>query len=246
MAITPEGDANPGHATLHAIVTGPTHSRVDVIDAAHIANGDLVVTFDGYTPQGGEIYQLLTAGSVIGSSFRSTELPALPQGLSWNLQLNTKSVTLVVSPRGDFNGNGVLDAADIDQLSTQVRAGTNPVAYDLNNDQLVTDADRTVWVNDLRKTYFGDANLDGLFDSGDFVTVFQAGQYEDAKTGNSSWATGDWNGDADFDSGDFVTAFQAGGYEQGPRAAVQAVPEPTAGLLALPGFLVLAAIRRRR
>lgn len=246
MAITPEGDANPGHATLHAVLTGPTHSTISVVEAAHIANGDLVVTLDGYAPRGGEVYQLLTAGSVVGSSFRSAELPSLANGLSWNLQVGAKAVTLRVSLPGDFNSNGILDAADIDQLSAQVRGGTNPLAYDLNSDRLVNDADRDVWVNSLRKTYFGDANLDGVFDSGDFVVVFQAGQYEDTTPGNSGWATGDWNGDADFDSGDFVTAFQAGGYEKGPRAAVQAVPEPTAGLLALPGFLLLAGLRRRR
>ncbi len=33
---------------------------------------------------------------------------------------------------GDFNGDGVLDAADINQLTAQVRAGTTDTRYDLN------------------------------------------------------------------------------------------------------------------
>ena len=62
---------------------------------------------------------------------------------------------------------------------------------------------------------YGDANLDGRFDSSDFVHVFQKGEYEDGITGNSSWSEGDWNGDSEFDSADFVVAFQAGLYETG-------------------------------
>jgi hypothetical protein len=58
----------------------------------------------------------------------------------------------------------------------------------------------------------GDANFDGLFDTSDLVTVFQAGEYEDAHSGNSSFAEGDWNGDGDFDSSDILVAFQTGRY----------------------------------
>lgn len=150
-----------------------------------------------------------------------------------------------VGTPGDFNNDSVLDAADIDALSAQVRGATNPAAYDVTGDNLVNDADRELWVNSLKKTYYGDSNLDGEFNSGDFVFVFTSGQYEDAIAGNSSWATGDWNGDTDFTSSDFVTAFSAGGYEAGPRAAVSSVPEPTSAVLLLCGLAGLAARRRK-
>jgi hypothetical protein len=97
----------------------------------------------------------------------------------------------------------------------------------------------------LRKTYFGDADLDDLFNTADLVTVLSAGEYEDAVAGNSGWAEGDWDGDGDFTTADFVTALAGGGYEQGPRPAVAAVPEPTS----LTGWLLiglLCALRRRR
>jgi hypothetical protein len=144
---------------------------------------------------------------------------------------------------GDFNGNGQLDAGDIDILSSRVRGGSSKVAYDLNNDGSVNQEDRRIWIDEIRKTYLGDSNLDGEFSSSDFVSVFQAGQYEDTVAGNSTWATGDWNGDGDFTTTDFVAAFQAAGYEKGPRAVAPAVPEPnTAWWLCL---LVPPSIRNR-
>ncbi len=148
--------------------------------------------------------------------------------------------------QGDFNMNGIIDANDMDLLTTEVRAGTNNPTFDLNNDTLVDDNDRIVWVEDptIANTYFGDSNLDGEFSSSDLVAVFAAGEYEDGIPDNSVWATGDWDGNGDFDSADFVVAFAAGGYEIGPRNAANAVPEPTACLMLLTAVVGIALRRR--
>lgn len=149
-------------------------------------------------------------------------------------------------PEGDVNGDGLVNGADINDLTGAIASGDTSSNYDVNGDGSVNGADRGYLVEDLLMTYFGDSNLDGEFNSADFVAVFTFGQYEDGIAGNSSWESGDWNGDGEFDSSDFVTAFTAGGYELGPRAAVSAVPEPaTATLLAL-GLLGFAGTRRRR
>ena len=42
----------------------------------------------------------------------------------------------------------------------------------------------------------------------------QAGEYQDAETGNSTFSEGDWNGDGDFTSSDFVWAFKYGNYRE--------------------------------
>ena len=86
------------------------------------------------------------------------------------------------SAAGDFTAISNLDVADIDLLQSKI---LNPQAYywldtmfDLDGDGSVSAKDHRVWVKDLKRTWFGDADLSGEFDSSDFVQVFQAGKYE--------------------------------------------------------------------
>jgi hypothetical protein len=164
-------------------------------------------------------------------------------------------------PKGDFDGNGLLDASDIDLLSASITEvpelclTPNPPEwcqdvivggrrFDVNQDGTTNDSDRGVWIKELRKTWIGDANMDGEFSSADFVSVFQIGEYEDGIVENSTWSKGDWNGDFDFTSSDFVQAFQDGGYEKGPRAAGAAVPEPASFAMVMVGLVAVACCRR--
>jgi hypothetical protein len=100
-------------------------------------------------------------------------------------------------------------------------------------------------VVDLKQAWFGDADLDGQFNSSDLVSVLASGHYEDSLPGNSTWTTGDWNGDGDFTTSDLITALADGGYEQGPRLVVGAVPEPSRMLL-LMALLMILPMRRKR
>ena len=147
---------------------------------------------------------------------------------------------------GDYDASGQLDSADLDLQAIAIAGGQNPLAYDLNDDKLVNFADRQVWVDTLKRTWIGDANLDGEFTSSDMVQVFVRGKYE--TNANAGWEDGDWNADLKFGSGDMVAAFAAGGYEQGkrPAAAVNVVPEPHGVVLALLGLAGLLGLTRRR
>jgi hypothetical protein len=150
--------------------------------------------------------------------------------------LDYLAVQPFVPLRGDFNINDVLDVDDVNRLLNEIRNRRNTSYFDLNDDGRVNQLDTAVWVHDLKKTYFGDANLDGEFQSLDLVQLFQAGTYEDGIVENSLWQTGDWTGDKEFTSSDLVLAFEDGGYEQGPRPRGSSVPEPNAGVLFMVGI----------
>ncbi len=159
-------------------------------------------------------------------------------------------LTLVVSQAGDLNANDTLDVGDIDQLSCGIESHWScnpplPNAEDLNGDGNVSIDDHNYWVHNLKRTWYGDADLNGHFDSTDLVQVLASGQFERTSYDvwysqglpyppATSWSEGDWNADGEFNSADLVVALADGGYEQGPRAAVSAVPEPSAACLLSP------------
>ncbi len=128
----------------------------------------------------------------------------------------------------DLNGDGTTGVDDIDALTQEIRSGGDNAIFDLDGNGTVDTGDLSVLIGNGLNTYLGDSNLDGEFNSSDFVVVFGSGQYEDGVPLNSTWATGDWNADGEFNSSDLVAAFTQGGYERGPRGAVAFVPEPNA------------------
>lgn len=146
---------------------------------------------------------------------------------------------------GDFDVNGVVDIADIDLLANVIRSEDFDPRFDLDGSTTLGHEDLAYLVTTVIGTWIGDSNLDGEFNTGDLVSVFQTGHYEDEIPLNSGWAHGDWNGDADFDTSDLVHAFQDGGFEQGPRTLVVApVPEPSAALLMFFGLASLVCVRK--
>ena len=162
--------------------------------------------------------------------------------------LTEDEVVALLSPGegllGDFDGDNLLTVNDINLLTAESIAMTNDPKFDLNGDDVVDDADRTVWVKDLKKTYFGDANLDGEFNTTDLVDIFQAGKFELDQ--DADWSQGDWTGENRFNTSDLVKAFQDGGFEKGP-VATAAVPEPASGLLLILGFFgIVVRVRQRR
>jgi hypothetical protein len=196
------------------------------------------------------IYQFLWVGTLSSFGGFSGELDDLQM---YNIELTPEQVAqMYANPGslanlggilGDFDGDGELTVADLDELTAAVRSGSMNSTYDLNADGNVDDGDRVVWVNDLKNTYFGDADLDGEFNSTDLVAVLASGTYEQEL--DASWATGDFDGDGRTNSSDLVTALADGGYEQGPRASVMAVPEPTGVTLMLLSLGFISTRRRK-
>jgi hypothetical protein len=65
-------------------------------------------------------------------------------------------------------------------------------------------------VFDIMGTTYGDASLNGVFDSRDLVKLFQVGKYEQGVL--ATWDEGDFNGDGLFNSADLLLASQHAGY----------------------------------
>lgn len=149
-------------------------------------------------------------------------------------------------PAGDFDFDGQFDIDDVNALNKAIVEQSEDTLFDLDGSGVLDEDDLYFWVKDIKITSFGDADLDGEFNSSDFVVVFTQGEYEDGIDFNSGWDEGDWNADLDFDSSDFVVAFQDGGYEL--PAATVIVPEPMGFApigFAIAVFLALFARRRQ-
>ena len=161
---------------------------------------------------------------------------------AWLLRLDAPFLSLA----GDFNLDGVIDASDIDQLTEAIRIGTAEQRFDRDRFGVVDLGDLDFLIKTDLSTWYGDANLDGEFNTGDLVRVFEAGKYETQQ--DAGWREGDWNGDGVFGTGDLVKALEDGGYEMGPSENAPAVPEPGASVLLLVSIvpLVIGAARRRR
>ncbi len=145
---------------------------------------------------------------------------------------------------GDFNSDRILDVEDIDLLTDELIL---PVPryrpqFDVNDDRKVDTLDHEMWVHELKNTWYGDADLNLEFNTGDLVHVLGAGKYETQQS--AGWAEGDWNGDGVFGTGDLVKALGDGGYEIGPREHPASVPEPSAVVL-LFSFTVLLLLYGR-
>jgi hypothetical protein len=129
---------------LGGTTPGQDYEQLQVRDGLDL-NGTLVVQLASsggqlFSPHAGDSFDLLDWGRLTGE-FSAIQLPALGSGLAWNTsQLYTSGVLSVFSAAslpGDYNHNGVVDAADY----TVWRDGLGTT---------YTQADYTVW-----KTNFG-------------------------------------------------------------------------------------------
>lgn len=116
-------------------------------------------------------------------------------------------------PSGDSDGNGVVNAIDLD-YQAMILTGDLPFDphFDLDKNGEINEQDRLFEITHKAGTVPGDANLDGEFSSADLVLIFQGGQYEDSTEKNSTWSTGDFDGDREFTTSDLVFAYKYGNY----------------------------------
>lgn len=121
----------------------------------------------------------------------------------------------------NVNGQGIFESDHV--ITTHAAQAQSVFATDLDGDGDIdvlsasSEDSKIAW---YENRLIGDANDDGMFNSSDLVSVFQAGEYEDDVPSNSTYDEGDWNADDDFTSLDLVVAFQAGTYADSARNAL--------------------------
>ncbi|MEM7316606.1 MAG: dockerin type I domain-containing protein [Planctomycetota bacterium] len=82
--------------------------------------------------------------------------------------------TVAVAQVGDFDGDGNLDCADINALTSAVADGSQTTGFDLNGDGHVSRLDVTEWLivagnHNIGAPYLmGDSNLSGQVDASDY------------------------------------------------------------------------------
>lgn len=129
--------------------------HVEVVGSTQLSGASVQVSLaGGFVPALGDTFPLLSSAGAIGGSPSLGQTPTLPAGLVWKLNVGAHLVELsvVAGLSGDYNGNGVVDAADYtiwrDTLG-QTGAG---LAADGNHNNMIDAGDYDVWKTNLGTT----------------------------------------------------------------------------------------------
>jgi fibronectin-binding autotransporter adhesin len=117
-AVSFAGGVDLGAAQLNIEIGGSSpgtqFDQLDIQGAAALGGTLSVSLLNNFAPTAGATFEIISAAGGIEGAFAATTLPTLAEGLNWNVRYAAKSVSLAVvaAVNGDYNGNGVVDAAD--------------------------------------------------------------------------------------------------------------------------------------
>lgn len=137
-------------ARLEIEVRGATPgSEFDVLSVAGAAHlgGELVVSLlDDFVPQLGDTFEIITASEGLAGTFATETFAAFDPNLEITAIYGAQSVQLAVAPAlaGDYNADGVVDAADYAVWRDSL-GGTSNLAADGDRSGTIDEGDYTVW-----------------------------------------------------------------------------------------------------
>lgn len=217
------------------------YSVLDVQGSASLA-GMLEIQLNNFTPANGSQFTVLSSSGLTTSNL---SLTGDVNGFSFSILGGTDLVLSYTSSavNPDFNGDQLLNCADIDLLTAAIASMGNNAAFDLTGDGFVDLDDRDSWLASAGAAnlpsgnayLLGDGNLDGVVDGQDFI-VWNTHKF----TSTDRWCAGDFNADGVVDGQDFIV-WNTNKFLSADAAAV---PEPASfcGLL----FLAVCHVGWRR
>lgn len=124
-------------------------------------------------PMPGDQFELISGTGLLDGTFSSLDLPLLPNNWSWGIDTSNSDFTLVVldivTLGGDFNGDGIVDAADfaIWQANFGIQMGATGALGDADGDGDVDGDDYFIWLDQVGGAPMAPAALATV---GQFVT----------------------------------------------------------------------------
>jgi hypothetical protein len=142
-----------GTLTVELSAASSIGTLIEVAGSIDLAGTLAIQLASGFAPALNTNFHLLSALAAVNNDFDYVMLPNLPYGLGWQLDYNPSSVDLRVIASfipGDYNHNGVVDAADyVVYRDSLGQAGSN-LAADGDGDLHVDADDYNVW-----RSHFG-------------------------------------------------------------------------------------------
>lgn len=169
--------------------------------------GDIFYTIDGSDPRSSET-------AIQYDEFIPIRTDAIVRVRSivdgeWSALVEAQFTTPAPQVSGDFSGDAVVDATDVDLLAAAIAESSTDEQFDLDRDGFVGPLDTDQWIQEIAQTRRGDANLDGTVNFQDFLIVSsQFGQDE------KGWADGDFTGDGTVGFEDFLFLSQNFGFRR--------------------------------
>jgi hypothetical protein len=176
----------------------------DLINITGNLSVDGTVQVVGLSGFGAGAYTLFDyTGTLSGGLTIGANVPG--GGLNYRLLSGGGQINLVASlwALGDVNHDGAINSLDLDAIYAHwgnVATNLSLAQYDVDGDNVVSQADVTYELSNILHRTYGDANLDGAVDFVDFQTLLNHWQMQGA-----GWAQGDFDGDGTVDFLDFQT-----------------------------------------
>ncbi len=141
-------------AQLGGTAAGSEYDQLDVFGAVAL-NGTLRVSLlDSFLPTLGTTFEILSASAGLTGQFAATQLPLLGGGLAWEVEQNAGGLSLAVVQgpvlAGDYNFDGVVNAADYTVWRNSLGQTGAGLAADGDGNQVIDADDYVIW-----KTNFG-------------------------------------------------------------------------------------------